>query len=115
MLPGSGVIRSAMTKRGYKHRYTDDQYSIRGEYARNLQFVYSKEQSSKAGRVVDLVYFSADILSEKLVVGLYRENPDIENGVYVNTTGSLDLKKFSAKELNQVLDKLVTSVDDKLK
>jgi len=115
MLLGGGIIRSAMAKRGYRHRRTEDQLSIRGEYARNLQFVYSKERLTKMGQVVDLVYFAADILGEKLVIGLYRENTEIENGVYVNSSRALDLEKFSAEELDRVLDQLVTPVKDKLK
>jgi hypothetical protein len=115
MLSGKGIIKAAMTKRGYKHRRTDDQFSIRGEYTRNLQFVYSKDQVTKAGKVVDLVYFAADLLNEKLVIGLYRENPSMENGVYINSSRSLDLEKFNARELDLVLDQLVTPMRDKLK
>lgn len=115
MLKGGVLIKSAMNKRGYKHRRTEDQFLIRGEYARNLQFVYSKEKRLKAGLVVDLVYFSADMLAEKLVIGLYRENADMENGVYINATRSLDLQKFNEVELNRVLDQLVTPVKDKFK
>lgn len=115
MLTGSGIIRAAMTKRGYKHRRAENQFSIRGEYTRNLQFAYSKECMTQAGRVVDLVYFAADILNEHLVIGLYRENPDMENGVYINASRTLDLVKFNAKELDRVLDQLITPMRDKLK
>ena len=115
MLSGGGIIKAAMTKRGFKHRRTDDQFSIRGEYVRHLQFVYSREKSTQGGLVVDLLYFAVDVFSEKLVIGLYRENPDIENGVYDNSMRSLDLKKFNAKELDRVLDKLVTRVKSQLK
>lgn len=115
MLSGSGIIRKAMSKRGYKHRRTDAQFSIRGEYTRNLQFVYSNERVTQAGRVVDLVYFAADMLNEKLVIGLYRENTDLENGVYINGNRTLDLEKFNEKELERVLDQLITPMRDKLK
>jgi hypothetical protein len=115
MLSGNGIIRKAMEKRGYKHRRTDEEFSIRGEYTRNLQFVYSKDRVTQAGKVVDLVYFAADLLSEKLVIGLYRENPAMENGVYINASRTLDLEKFNAKELDRVLDQLVTPMRDKLK
>ena len=115
MLSGGGIIRKAMTKRGYKHRRTEEQFSIRGEYARNLQFVYSKEWSAKEGRVVDLVYFSADMANEKLVIGLYRENPNVTNGVYANSSRVLDLQKFNARELDRALNQLVTPAKDKLK
>jgi len=114
MLPGGGIIKSAMQKRGFKHRRTEDQFTIRGEYARNLQYVYSKEYQTKGGLVVDLVYFSVDVLGEKMVIGLYRENPTIENGIYANASRAFDLKKFNVETVNRELDKLVTSVRDRL-
>jgi hypothetical protein len=115
MLSGSGLIKTAMTKRGFKHRRSDGQFSIRGEYTRNLQFAYSKESKTQNGRVVDLVYFAVDVLNEKLVIGLYRENPDMESGVYINSSRTLDLVKFNTKELDWVIDQLVTPTRDKLK
>lgn len=115
MLADSGIIKSAMSRRGYKHRRAEDQFSVRGEYVRHLQFVYSKEYSTRAGLVVDLVYFAADMVAEKLVIGFYRENPKIENGVYANTSRSIPLNKFNADEVNRVLDKLITPVRNAVK
>jgi hypothetical protein len=115
MLSGGGIIKSAMQQRGFKHRRTEDQFSIRGEYARNLQYVYSKEYQSKGGLVVDLVYFSVDVLAEKLVIGLYRENPTIENGVYINASHAIDLQKFNVETINRELDKMITPVRDRFK
>ncbi|WP_372807355.1 hypothetical protein [Pontiella sp.] len=115
MLAGGGVIKLAMSRRGFRHRRSEDQFTIRGEYARNLQFVYAKEYDTRSGLVVDLVYFSVDVLSEKLVIGLYRENPTIENGIYINASRSLDLKQFGADTVERELDKLVTPVKDRLK
>ncbi|QBG46575.1 hypothetical protein EGM51_03875 [Verrucomicrobia bacterium S94] len=114
MLGNGGIIKSAMTKRGFKHRRTEDQFTIRGEYARNLQYVYSREYQTRSGLVVDLVYFSADMLSEKLVIGLYRENPTIENGIYENKTRSLDLRKFDSANLESELDRLITPIKDQI-
>ncbi|MEN7972564.1 MAG: hypothetical protein ABFR47_01885 [Verrucomicrobiota bacterium] len=114
MLKSGGVIKSAMVKRGYKHRRSEDQFTIRGEYAQNLQYVFSLEHSTKSGLVVDLVYFSVDVLSEKLVIGLYRENTTMENGVYANSSRTLNLLDFNAEELDRVLNKLVTPLVDKL-
>ncbi|MDF7825538.1 hypothetical protein P4B35_16045 [Pontiellaceae bacterium B12227] len=104
-----------MTKRGFKHRRTEDQFSVRGEYTRNLQYVYSREYQTKGGLVVDLAYFSVDILGEKLVIGLYRENPTIENGIYVNASRALELQKFSAENVEREIDKLITPVRDRFK
>lgn len=115
MRKGGAIIKSAMSDRGFKHRRSEDAFSIRGEYARNLQFVYSREKATKAGLIVDLVYFAADLLHEKLVIGLYRENADAENGVYINSTRSVDLKEFNAVELNSALEQLIVPIKDKLK
>lgn len=115
MLGGGGIIKSAMAKRGFKHRRTEDQFTIRGEYASNLQFVYSKEYQTKSGLVVDLLYFCIDVLGEKLVIGLYRENPSLENGVYINASRALDLKKFTAENVEKELEKLISPVRDRFK
>jgi len=114
MIAGGGIIKSAMSKRGFKHRRTEDQFTIIGEYSRNLQYVFSKEYQTRGGLVVDLVYFSVDVLNEKLVIGLYRENPTIENGIYANAARSLTLKKFNAEHINNELDKLIVPVRDRL-
>lgn len=115
MLMDGGVIKAAMSKRGFRHRRAEDQFSIQGEYARNLQFVYAREYSSRTGLVVDLTYFAADIVAEKLVIGFYRENPKIENGILINTSISISLRKFNAVEIGRALDKLITPVKDTLK
>lgn len=115
MLTGGLIIKTAMAKRGFKHRRSEDQFTLRGEYARNLQFVYSREYRTREGTVIDLLYYGVDILAEKLVIGFYRENPTIENGVFANTTRSIDLKKFSEETLNAELDRLVKPVRDQFK
>lgn len=114
MLAGGGIIKTTMNKRGFKHRRTEDQFTLRGEYARNLQYVYSREYQTRGGLVVDLVYFCADLLGEKLVIGLYRENPSIENGVYVNASRAVKLQQFNSENLDKELDKLVTPVRDRI-
>jgi hypothetical protein len=115
MLASGTVIKTTMNKRGFRHRRTEDQFSLRGEYARNTQFVYSKEYKTKQGLVVDLIYFAVDIMSEKLVIGLYRENPEIDNGILINTSRAINLPKFDADEIGKILDKLIPPVKDKFK
>ncbi len=115
MLAGGNIIKTAMIRRGFKHRRTEDQFTIRGEYARNLQYVYSREVSTRSGLVIDLVYFAADLLGERLVIGLYRENPEVENGVYVNASRSLGLTKFTPDNLEKELDKLIVPIREQFK
>lgn len=118
MIAGGGIIKSTMNQRGYKHSGTEDQFTIRGEYARNLQYVFSKETITSGGVVVDLVYFGMDILAEKLVIGLYRENAKKskkEDRVYANTARSISLLKLSRESLEKELDKLITPVRGRFK
>lgn len=110
-----GIIKSVMAERGFKHRRSEDQFTIKGEYAQNLQYVFSDEKRTAAGLVVDLVYFSFDVLNEKLVIGLYRENPEIDNGVYENSSMSVPLAQFNKEKVNRVLDKLITPIKGVLK
>jgi len=120
VIAGGNIIKTTMNRRGYKHRGTEDQFTIRGEYARNLQYVFSKEIMTSDGVVVDLVYFGVDILAEKLVIGLYRENSKkskkkTEHAVYANAARSISLLKLSRETLDKELDKLITPVRTGLK
>jgi hypothetical protein len=115
VLSGGTIIKAAMDRRGYRHRRTEDQFTIRGEYARNLQYVFSKETMTRDGGVIDLVYFAVDVFDEKLVIGLYRENPHIENGLYTNASRVLSLSKFTTENVERELDKLITPIRDRFK
>jgi hypothetical protein len=121
VIAGGNIIKTTMNRRGYKHRSTEDQLTIRGEYARNLQYVFSKETITADGVVVDLVYFGVDVLAEKLVIGLYRENSKRskkkkkEDPVHENTARSIGLLKLSRETLEKELDKLITPVRGRLK
>jgi hypothetical protein len=109
----TGIIKSTVSQRGYKHRRDEDGFTVSGDYAGNLQYVYSKECMTRDGLVVDLLYFAVDILNEKLVVGLFRENPAVENGVYENGSRSIRLTEFSKENLEQLLDKLIPPLKSK--
>jgi hypothetical protein len=121
VIAGGNIIKTTMNRRGYKHRGTEDQFTIRGEYARNLQYVFSKETITSGGVVVDLVYFGVDVLAEKLVIGLYRENSkkskkaSKEDGVYANAARSISLLKLTKETLEKELDKLIPPVRGRFK
>ena len=114
MPSGNDVIKSAMKNRGYRHRRTDDQFTIYGQYVRHLQYVYSKETETRDGLIVDLVYFAADMRDEKLIIGFYRENSEIENGIYVNATRSLNLTGISAESVERELNKLIPPIRENI-
>ena len=109
----SGVINSLMSQRGFKHTRDDEGFTMSGEYARNLQYVYSRERMTREGLIVDLLYFAVDILGEKLVVGLFRENPTVENGTIQNQSRSIRLTEFSKENLEELLDNLIPTMKRK--
>ena len=117
MLLDHRIINKLMKKRGFAYRRSDKNFTIHGEYARNLQIVYSKTYRTKEGRIEDLVYFGVDLLSESFVIGMYRENIDMDDGIYINTSASIPqvlFHKFNADEIDRVLTKLITPLNDTL-
>jgi len=109
------LFRPSMKKilgaRGYHHCKSDEEFTRHGDYARNIQYVFSKEFKTSAGKIVDLVYLGVDVLSEKLVIGFFRENVSIENGVMVNSDVSIPLSSFSTKDFEEKIDRLIPKGD----
>ena len=107
----SKSIKKVLSDRGYQHAAKDDMLSLHGEYARNIQYAFSKEFSGQAGRVIDLVFLSADMRDERVVVGFFRENVTVESGVMMNITTSIPLLKFSLDALEKELDRIIPAGD----
>lgn len=104
-------MKQSLTARGYRHCRSDDDFTQHGEYARNMQYVFSREFKGSREKVVDLVFLGADMVSERVVIGFFRENVSIENGVLENSDTSIPLAKFSIKEFEKALDKLIPKGD----
>ena len=100
-------MKKVLAARGYRHCKSDDDFTLHGEYTRNIQYTFSKEFKGAREKVVDIIFISADMLSEKLVISFYRENISIENGVLQNSDASIPLAKFSIKEFEKQLDRLI--------
>jgi hypothetical protein len=100
-------MKKVLAARGYRHCKSDDELTRHGEYARNIQYTFSKEFKGAHEKVVDIIFISADVLSEKLVISFYRENISIENGVLQNSDASIPLTEFSIEEFEKQLDRLI--------
>jgi hypothetical protein len=100
-------MKKVLSARGYHHCKSDEEFTRHGDYARNMQYAFSKEHKSGRSKIIDIVFLSADLLNEKLVIGFYRENVSIENGVLVNSDTSIPLSKFSIKAFEKQLDRLI--------
>jgi len=100
-------MKKILAARGYRHCTNDDEFTRHGDYARHMQYAFSKEFKGSREKVVDLVFLGVDVLSEKLVIGFFRENVSIENGVLENSDASIPLSKFSMEEFEKQLNKLI--------
>jgi hypothetical protein len=104
-------IKKILAARGYHHCKSDEEFTQHGNYARNIQFVFSKEFSGSHEKIVDLIFLGADMLGEKLVISFFRENVSIENGVLQNSDTSIPLSKFSIEEFEKQLNRLIPKGD----
>jgi len=100
-------MKKVLAARGYRHCKSDDEFTRHGDYARYVQYAFSKEFKGAREKVVDIVSIGVDVLNEKLVIGFFRENVSIENGVLENSDASIPLSKFSMEEFEKQLNKLI--------
>jgi hypothetical protein len=100
-------MKKVLAARGYKHCDSDDELSRHGDYARHLQYVFSKEFKGSGTKIVDLVFLSADLRNEKIVIGFFRENLSVENGILENSDASIPIEKFSIEFFEKQLDRLI--------
>ena len=101
------TMKRVRAERGYKHCAGDDNLSLHGEYARNMQYAFSKEIMSGHDKVVDIVVLAADMLAENFVVGFFRENVSVKDGVIEDGSIKIPLAKFSIEEFEKQLDRLI--------
>ena len=100
-------MKKVLAARGYRHCDSDNEFTRHGDYARNIQYAFSKEFQGSRERVVDIIFLSADMQNEKLVISFYRENVSIENGVLKSADATIPLTNFSIEEFETQLDKLI--------
>lgn len=105
------LFQNSMTKilaaRGYRHCESDDEFTRHGDYARNIQYAFSKEFKGPHEKIVDIIFLSVDVRTEKLVIGFFRENVAAENDIHENSDVSIPLVKFSLEEFEKQLNRLI--------
>jgi hypothetical protein len=101
------TMKKVLAERGYKHCAGDEGFSLHGEYARNLQYAFSKELTAPGSKVVDVIFLGANMRDEKIVIGFSRENLSVQNGVLENAEVSIPLSRFSIDEFEKQLDRLI--------
>lgn len=105
------IFQNSMMKilavRGYRHCDSDKDFTRHGDYARNIQYAFSKEFKGSREKIIDIVFLSVDVRAEKLVIGFFRENVSAENDVHENSDVSIPLAKFSLEEFEKQLNRLI--------
>ena len=96
-----------LAARGYRHCDSDSEFTRHGDYARNMQYAFSKEFKGPHEKIVDIIFLSVDVRAEKLVIGFFRENVSAENGILENADVSIPLTKFSLEKFEKQLDRLI--------
>lgn len=100
-------IKKILAQRGYRHCESDDEFTRHGDYARNIQYAFSKEFTGSHEKIVDVIFLSVDMHNERMVIGFFRENVLIENGIIVNGDVHIPLAKFSMEEFEKQLDRII--------
>lgn len=103
--------KSSMSKilaaRGYRHCDSDEEFTRNGDYARNIQYAFSKEFKGPSEKVIDIIFLAFDMRNEKLVIGFFRENVSAENDIHENSDISIPLSKFSLEAFEKAVDRLI--------
>ena len=100
-------MKKILAARGYHHCENDNEFTRHGDYARHIQYAFSKEFKRPGARIVDIFFLSVDLKNEKLVIGFFRENLSIEKGIVENVDLSIPLAKFSLEEFEKQIDRLI--------
>ncbi len=106
MLFQNSMIKT-LAARGYRHCDSDEEFTRHGDYARNIQYAFSKEFKGPGEKVVDIIFLGVDVRNEKLVIGFFRENVSAENDIHENSDVSIPLSKFSLEEFEKQVDRLI--------
>ena len=96
-----------LATRGYRHCDSDKEFTRHGDYSRNIQYAFSKEFKGPREKIVDIIFLSVDVRSEKLVIGFFRENVSVENDIHERSDVSIPLTKFSLEEFEKQLSRLI--------
>jgi hypothetical protein len=104
-------MKKILAARGYHHCKSDEEFTRHGNHARNIQYAFSKEFNGGHGKVVDIIFLGVDVASEKLVIGFFRENVSVTDGIMESSDVAIPLGKFSIEEFEKQLDKLIPKGD----
>ncbi|OUX37462.1 MAG: hypothetical protein CBE26_03165 [Kiritimatiellaceae bacterium TMED266] len=100
-------IINVMEKNGFSLNRDCEELCLHGDYARNIQLVFSNQNDVNEQMMTSRMYMAVDLYREKLVIGLIREFEELANGVVLNTTGSIKLMDFNEENVDKLVKQLL--------
>lgn len=110
---GVSVFRKAtlmkiVERHGFSLSRDCEKLCMHGDYARNIQLVFSKHDEMDGRAMVHKIYVGVNLYREKLIIGLIREYINIKNGVVVNTSDSISLSDYNESNIEALVKKLLS-------
>lgn len=110
---GVSVFRKAtlmkiVERHGFSLSRDCEKLCMHGDYARNIQLVFSKRDEMDGRAMVHKIYVGVNLYREKLIIGLIREYINIKNGVVVNTSDSISLSDYNESNIEALVKKLLS-------
>ena len=106
MFRKSLIIRVA-ERHGFSLSRDCEKLCLHGDYARNIQLVFSKNSMHNGHKMINRVYVGVNLYREKLVMGLLREYTNVRNGTVVNASKSISFSQYNEENIEEMLKKLL--------
>lgn len=102
-------IIKVLKKNGFSLDKDCQSMCIHGDYARNLQLVFSNRSQVNDLEMLSRLYVAVNLYRETLVLGLIREFTSVGNGVVVNTSRSIGLSDMNEDSLDKLVKKFLSA------
>ncbi len=101
------VIIKVAERHGFSLSRDCEKLCLHGDYARNIQLVFSKDSIHNGHKMINRIYVGVNLYREKLVIGLLREYTNLTNGIVVNTSKSISFSQYNEENIEKMLKKLL--------
>ena len=102
------ILMKIVERHGFSLSRDCEKLCMHGDYARNIQLVFSRHDEVDGRAMVHKIYAGVNLYRDKLVIGLIREFINIKNGVVVNTSDSISLSDYNEDNIDALVKKLLS-------
>ena len=101
------VIIKVAERHGFSLGRDCEKLCLHGDYARNIQLVFSKNSMHNGHKMNNRIYVGVNLYREKLIIGLLREYTNLRNGIVVNTSKSISFSEYNEENIEKMIKKLL--------